>query len=192
MSSSAFFCAIAIVFSANVTATHLIADVFDGLGLSPGNRYRRWERANKCLLIKAWPECDLTACQKSIYLAEQGGRSQPGLKKWVSGWLSPSVLPQLGMRVLHHPTHPVTSAGQQGGKSNGVSCSPTSAFLVARPGVLWFHLTHRLHMNKEGAPWWLLTIEAITAVANMKDNVFLSRLKLQKKRGKKRNIRSMK
>lgn len=81
-------------------------------------------QTNKCLFIKAGPVCDLTVCQKSIYLAEQGGRSRPGLKNWVSGWLSPSALSQLGMRVLHHPTRSVTLAGQQGGKSNGVSWSP--------------------------------------------------------------------
>lgn len=113
--------------------------------------------------------CDLTVCQKSIYLAEQGGRSRPGLKNWVSGRLSPSALSQLGMRVLHHPTRSVTPAGQPGGKSNGVSCSPTSTFLVAQAGLLWFHLTHQLHMNKEEAPRWLLMIKAIMAADNKKE-----------------------
>lgn len=116
--------------------------------------------------------CDLTVCQKSIYLAEQGGRSRPGLKNWVSGRLSPSALSQLGMRVLHHPTCSVTPAGQPGGKSNGVSSSPTSTFLVAQAGLLWFHLTHQLHMNKEEAPRWLLMIKAIMAADNNKKRVF--------------------
>lgn len=81
-------------------------------------------QTSKCLFIKAGLVCDLTAGQKSIYLAEQGGRGRPGLKNWVSGWLSPSALSQLGMRVLHHPTRSVTSAGHAGGKSNGMSRSP--------------------------------------------------------------------
>lgn len=50
------------------------------------------KRKLKCLFIKAGPVCDLTVCQKSIYLAEQGDRSQPRLKDWVSSRLSPSAL----------------------------------------------------------------------------------------------------
>ncbi len=119
-------------------------------------------QTNKCLFIKAGLVCDLTVCQKSIYLAEQGGRSQPGLKNWVSGRLSPSALSQLGMRVLHHPTRSVTSAGHTGGKEQWDVVHFTSTFLVAQPGLLWFHLTHQLHMNKEEAPWWLLLIAIMT------------------------------
>lgn len=122
------------------------------------------EKANKQVFIKAGPVCDLTVCQKSIYLAEQGGRSWPGLKNWVSGRLSPSALSQLGMRVLHHPTRSVTPAGQPGGKSNGVSCSPQAPSLWR---LLWFHLTHQLHMNREGALWWLHVIKAIITIKNM-------------------------
>lgn len=93
-------------------------------------------QTNKCLFIKAGPVCDLTVCQKSIYLAEQGGRSRPGLKNWVSGRLSPSALSQLGMRVLHHPTRSVTSAGHTGGKEQWGVLLSTSTFLVVRPGLL--------------------------------------------------------
>lgn len=92
----------------------------------------------KHLFIKAGPACDLTECQKSIYLAKQGGRSQPGLKNWVSGRLSPSALSQLGMRVLHHPTRSVTTAGQLGGKSNGGVVLSTSTLPVPQQGLLWF------------------------------------------------------
>lgn len=92
----------------------------------------------KHLFIKAGPACDLTECQKSIYLAKQGGRSQPGLKNWVSGRLSPSALSQLGMRVLHHPTRSVTPAGQLGGKSNGGVVLSTSTLPVPQQGLLWF------------------------------------------------------
>lgn len=109
--------------------------------------------------------------QKSIYLAEQGGRSRPGLKKWVSGRLSPSALSQLGMRVLHHPTRSATSAGHTRGKEQWGVVHPASVFLVARPGRLWLHLTHQLHMNKEEAPWWLLLIKVVTTVNNIQESV---------------------
>lgn len=101
--------------------------------------------------------------QKSIYLAEQGGRSRPGLKDWVSGRLSPSALSQHGMRVLHHPTCSVTPAGSTGGKEQwGVALS-TSTFLVAQPESLWFPLTQPPHINKRGST---LVIKAITSVHN--------------------------
>ena len=115
-------------------------------------------QTNKCLFIKPGPVCDLTVCQKSIYLAEQGGRSRPGLKNWVSGRLSPSALSQLGMRVLHHPTRSVTSAGHTGGKSNGVSCTPQAPSLwrnqacfgfTSRVNCTW---TKRKHLG--GCSWW--------------------------------------
>lgn len=115
------------IVSIRYTITCLIPGIFNLFTLSDGHMMVSGDekvQTNKCLFIKAWPVCDLTVCQKSIYLAEQGGRSQPGLKNWVSGRLSPSALSQLGMRVLHHPTCTVTSAGHTGGKSNGMSCTP--------------------------------------------------------------------
>lgn len=127
---------------------------------------------NKCLFIKAGPVCDVTLCQKSIYLAEQGGRSRPGLKNWVSGRLSPSALSQLGMRVLHHPTRFCDIGWAHGGKEQWGVVLSTSTFLVVRPCLLWFHLTHQLHMNKEEAPWWLLMIKAISIVHNIQEKVF--------------------
>lgn len=112
-------------------------------------------QTNKCLFIKAEVRCVIWLwCQKSIYHAEQGGRSRPGLKNWVSGRLSPSALSQLGMRVLHHPTRSVTSAGHMeggGGKEQWGAVLSTSSFLVGRPGLLWF----RLHANKEEILWHL-------------------------------------
>lgn len=126
------------MFCLRFTMTHLKVDVFNLLRLSTMAHMTVSEdgkvQTNKCL-SKPGPVCDLTVCQKSIYLAEQGGRSRPGLKNWVSGRLSPSALSQLGMRVLHHPTRSVTSAGHTGrgggwgGKSNGVSCTPQAPSL---------------------------------------------------------------
>lgn len=105
------------MFCLRFTMTHLKVDVFNLLRLSTMAHMTVSEdgkvQTNKCL-SKPGPVCDLTVCQKSIYLAEQGGRSRPGLKNWVSGRLSPSALSQLGMRVLHHPTRSVTSAGHTG------------------------------------------------------------------------------
>lgn len=108
-------------------------------------------QTNKCLFIDTGLVCDLTVRQKSIYLAEQGGRSRPELKNWVSGRLSPSALSQLGMRVLHHPTRSVTSAGHTGGKSNGMSCTPQAPSLWREQACFGF--TSRI--NNEEAPWWL-------------------------------------
>lgn len=112
--------------------------------------------------------------QKSIYLPENGGRNRPGLNKWVSGRLSPSALSQLGMGVLHHPTRSVTSAGRVAvvvGGGNGASCNPASVFPLARPGLLWFHLTPRLHMSREEAPRRPLLIKVITTVDNTQQSV---------------------
>lgn len=116
-------------------------------------------------VYKTQGQCVIWLCQKSIYLGEQGGRSQPGLKNWVSGRLSPSALSQLGMRVLHHPMRSVTPAGQLGGKSNGVSCS------LQTPSVwhdeVYFAFYSRLHCTwTKEVPRWLFMIKAITAAHN--------------------------
>lgn len=121
-----------------------MADILQGLrAWWPHDGFRRWGSANKQVFVyQSWP----SVCQKSIYLPEQGGRSRPGLKKWVSGRLSPSALSQLGMRVLHHPTWSVTSARRmrRGEKEEWGVVHPSQCF----SGWLWLHLTHQQHMSR--------------------------------------------
>lgn len=136
-----------------------MADILQGLrAWWPHDGFRRWGSANKQVFVyQSWP----SVCQKSIYLPEQGGRSRPGLRKWVSGRLSPSALSQLGMRVLHHPTWSVTSAGRtrRGEKKrNGVSCTLASVFQDG------FGFTSRINSTwAEEAMRGLLLIKVITA-----------------------------
>lgn len=96
--------------------------------------------ANKQVFVyQSWPR----VCQKSIYLPEQGGRGRPGLKKWLSGRLSPSALSQAGMRVLHHLTWSVTSgAGERGGESSTLA-AVFPLFSRFPPDQLWLHLARQ-------------------------------------------------
>lgn len=143
----------------------------------PHNGFRRWETANKCWFIKAGPVCDLTVCQKSIYLAEQGGRSRAGLKNWVSGRLTFSALSTPNESAPSSNVLRDTSRATGWKEQWGVELS-TRSFLV-------FPLTHQLHTNKEEASQWPLMVTAangacklfVVCILNWAMSCFLNTLK---------------